>query len=85
MPMIFTISFFVGLQSFPYTEPWMKAIFVFLVMLNLGSLAMTAFSDPGILYRYKQPPAGTSDWRYSDQAETYRPRDARFVGDVSQI
>ena len=42
------------------------------------ALLMVACKDPGVLYRQKQLPAGAEDWRWNDQARTFRPPQARF-------
>lgn len=43
------------------------------------SLALTACRDPGILYRHDTPPPqGENTWRWSEQAQTYRPRGSMF-------
>jgi hypothetical protein len=45
------------------------------------SLTRTAFRDPGIMYRQRQQKDAT--WRWSDQADTYRPRNAWFDMDTA--
>ena len=47
-----------------------------LTALMIVSLAMISCRDPGVLYRHLQPP--NEDWRWNDQAMTYRPSSARF-------
>ena len=50
----------------------------------MAALAMTACRDPGILYRTRdEPPDGT--WRWSDQADSYRPRHAWFDADTAVV
>lgn len=46
--------------------------------LLLFSLCMISCRNPGILYRHTQAPPGEEDWRWNDQARTYRPPKARF-------
>ena len=46
--------------------------------LLIFSLLMISCRDPGILYRRSQPPPGAENWRWNDQARTYRPPKARF-------
>jgi hypothetical protein len=45
------------------------------------ALTRTACRDPGILYRQRQPKDAT--WRWSDQADTYRPRHAWYDMDTA--
>lgn len=47
------------------------------------ALALTAFRDPGILYRQRKQKDST--WRWSDQADTYRPRHAWFDMDTGVV
>jgi len=47
-------------------------------VLLIFSLLMISCRDPGILYRRSQPPPGAENWRWNDQARTYRPPKARF-------
>lgn len=42
------------------------------------SLCMISCRNPGILHRYPEPPLNAEDWRWNDQAKTYRPPKARF-------
>jgi hypothetical protein len=51
------------------------SICTFLMIL---SLCMISCRNPGILHRYHEPPPETEDWRWNDQAKTYRPPKARF-------
>jgi hypothetical protein len=50
------------------------------------SLFKTSFSDPGILYRHSTIPCNaTQEWRWNDQARSYRPSGARFDTEVQAI
>jgi hypothetical protein len=50
------------------------------------ALALTACCDPGIMYKYKNPPPQSeSTWRWTDQAETYRPRGAYYDADTAVV
>lgn len=40
------------------------------------SLFRVACTDPGVLYRHREPPS--RDWVWNDQARTYRPADAKY-------
>lgn len=46
--------------------------------LLILSLCMISCRNPGILHRYSEPPPESEDWRWNDQAKTYRPPKARF-------
>mmetsp|Transcript_3910 Transcript_3910/g.9926 ORF Transcript_3910/g.9926 Transcript_3910/m.9926 type:complete len:218 (-) Transcript_3910:101-754(-) len=55
------------------------------------SLLATSCSDPGILYRRQNLPSTHdetdphNDWRWNDQAQSYRPRTAKFDSEVQCI
>jgi len=50
------------------------------------SLAMTGFRDPGImLRRHNPPPRAQGTWRWSDQAQTFRPRGAMYDSDTGVV
>lgn len=52
----------------------------------ISALAFTGCTDPGILYRHDNPPPqGENTWRWSDQAQSYRPRGAHFDSDTFVI
>jgi hypothetical protein len=76
-----------------YIAIWPGKIPVMLVLLWLActvglisSLAFTGCRDPGILYRHDAPPPqGENTWRWSDQAQSYRPRGAHFDSDTFVI
>jgi hypothetical protein len=59
------------------------------MMLTTGlivALACTGCRDPGIMYRYEQPPPQFENiWRYSEQALSYRPRTAIYDPDTAVI
>lgn len=48
------------------------------------SLALTACRDPGILYRAREDPPDET-WRWSDPADSYRPRNAWFDSDTAVV
>lgn len=54
-------------------------------LLLIVSLLMVSCRNPGILYRYHQPPPGAENWRWNDQARTYRPPKARFDPECQAI
>jgi hypothetical protein len=59
------------------TKPFLVSATWFICTLGLiTALAFTACRDPGILYRVRDP--HDASWRWSDQADSFRPRDAWF-------
>jgi len=54
--------------------------------LMVFSLCMISCRNPGILYRHPQIPGGAQgDWRWNDQARTYRPASARFDSECQVV
>jgi hypothetical protein len=50
------------------------------------ALAMTGCRDPGIMHRHRNPPPQCEEtWRWTDQAQSYRPRGAYFDVDTGVI
>jgi hypothetical protein len=87
-PLIFGVSgwaFYMAIL--PGKLPVMLVIFWLTCTTGLiSALAFTAFRDPGILYRHDSPPPdGENSWRWSDQAQSYRPRGAYFDSDTFVI
>lgn len=59
------------------------AMWLFFTVSLVASLTCTACRDPGILYRQTTSPEST--WRWSDQAQTYRPPGAYYDPDSAVI
>jgi hypothetical protein len=62
--------------------------------LLIISLCMISCCNPGILYRHAQAPTRNNnstddieeeDWRWNDQARTYRPSDAKFDSECQVV
>lgn len=77
-PMIIGISFWTGWRNLPDASIGIVVTWSFCTALMMFSLAMVACRDPGVLYRYRERPHDADDWRWNDQAKTYRPFKARF-------
>lgn len=57
-----------------------------LTMGLITALAFTACSDPGIQYKYKKPPPQQENqWRWTDRAHSFRPRNAFYDVDTGVI
>jgi len=54
--------------------------------LMVFSLCMISCRDPGILYRHSEIPTTVEEeWRWNDQARTYRPASSRFDSDCQVV
>jgi hypothetical protein len=95
-PMLFFVTYPIifGVSGWAfYMAIWPGKLPVILVLLWLActvglifSLALTGCRDPGILFRHDAPPPqGENTWRWSDQAQSYRPRGAHFDSDTFVI
>ena len=77
-PLIIGISFWTGWVNMPNASIGIVVTWSFCTALLIFSLAMVACRDPGVLYRHRERPHDGEDWRWNDQAKTYRPLKARF-------
>jgi hypothetical protein len=71
--------------TIPYKHPLIGFVWLFCTIGLIGSLALTAFRDPGILPRYERHPPNDLTWRWNDRAHSYRPRGAWYDGDTAVI
>ena len=71
----------------PGNKPFIVVLGWFALTMGLiVALALTGCRDPGILYRYSDPPPqNENNWRWNDQALTYRPRGAHFDTDTAVV
>ena len=87
-PLIFIVS---GWAYYTALWPGKKPVVVTVVWVLLTgglivALALTGCRDPGILYRHDSPPPQfENNWRWSDQAHSYRPRSAYFDSDTGVV
>lgn len=65
------------------THPLLIFVWTVLTLGLIASLTLTAFRDPGIMHRNRNQQDVT--WRWSDQADSYRPRHAWFDADTAVI
>jgi hypothetical protein len=87
-PIIFAVSGWAFVTAIlPGKLPAIVVLFWLACTVGLiTALAFTGFRDPGILYRHDSPPPqGENTWRWSDQAQSYRPRGAYFDSDTFVI
>ena len=82
-PLIFGISAWTLVSGIlrPGTSIVLRFVWTVCTLGLIVSLTRTAFRDPGILYRQRQ--AKDSTWRWSDQADTFRPRHAWYDMDTA--
>lgn len=85
-PLIFGISLWTLLIAIPSKHILVKFFWGVSTSALIYSLAKTACTDPGILYRHHHPPPQEENqWRWSDQGQTYRPRGAHFDTDCAVV
>lgn len=77
-PLIIGVSLLTGLRNLADSSLPVIATWSFCTFLMIFALIMAGCRDPGIVYRHPQAPPGSEDWRWNDQARTYRPPLARF-------
>jgi hypothetical protein len=85
-PLIFGVSFWTMISAIPSVPFILQLVWAVCTMGLIYALAMTAFRDPGILYRHdKPPPQSENSWRWNDTAQTYRPRGAFYDPDCAVV
>ena len=87
-PLIFGVSGWAFRDAIlPGTKPAVIVLVWFICTIGLiTALAFTACGDPGILYRHREPPPqGENTWRWTDQAQTYRPRGSFYDVDTAVV
>lgn len=84
-PLILGVSgwAFISVIIRPGTSIVLRFVWFVCTMTLIIALGRTAFRDPGILYRQRSQKDAT--WRWSDQADTYRPRHAWFDMDTAVV
>jgi hypothetical protein len=84
-PLIFGVSgwAFLAVIVRPGTSIVVRFVWTVCTLALIISLGRTSFRDPGILYRQRIQKDPT--WRWSEQADTYRPRHAWFDMDTAVV
>uniref|UniRef100_A0A7S2WV94 Palmitoyltransferase n=2 Tax=Rhizochromulina marina TaxID=1034831 RepID=A0A7S2WV94_9STRA len=72
-PLILAVSLVSAMFFIPSAPPLVGVAWVCCTVVLLASLSLTACMDPGIVRRTEEHPEGLPDWRWSDQAQTFRP------------
>jgi hypothetical protein len=85
-PLILGISGWTAWSQLPNQHIYIIITWGMCTFLLMFSLLMVSCSNPGILYRHAEPPAEEEgDWRWNDQAKTYRPSHARFDNECQVV
>eukprot|EP00980_Cylindrotheca_fusiformis_P018525 scaffold6124_cov122-Cylindrotheca_fusiformis.AAC.44 len=85
-PLVLGLSIWTAWSRLPDMHIGIIVTYGFCVLLLISSLFLVSCSNPGILYRHDEPPLGCEgDWRWNDQAKTYRPAHARFDNECQQL
>lgn len=77
-PLIVGISLLTGIRNIGDAPIWVVVVWSSCTFLMIFSLIMAGCRDPGVLYRHAHKPPDGDDWRWNDQAKTFRPPKARF-------
>lgn len=85
-PLIFGISGWTLVKAIPGKPILLQLAWSTFTIGLIVALALTACRDPGIMFRRRTPPQNaTSQWRWNDQAQTYRPRGAIYDSDTGVV
>jgi membrane protein YdbS with pleckstrin-like domain len=82
-PIVLVISAIAAVRIVNH-QPWpLIIVWAILTVALLLALSMVACRDPGIMRRYPAPP--DADWRWNDQARTFRPKGAKYDPDCAVV
>ena len=92
-PLVLGVSGSTAVRAIPHTHPIVQAIWFVLTSGLIFSLFSVSCRDPGIMKRVHEPPVENADrsgmghpqWRWNDQAQTYRPRGSIYDSDCAVI
>jgi hypothetical protein len=85
-PLIFGVSGWTMLFALPGKHPLLQLFWGIATGGLILALAMTAFCDPGVLYKHAAPPPqDENSWRWNESAQTYRPRGAIYDPDCAVV
>ena len=85
-PLIFGISGWICYQRIVKSNSVVIITWSIGTFLMVFSLCMISCRNPGILYRHSQIPLTVQEeWRWNDQARTYRPASSRFDSECQVV
>lgn len=85
-PLIIGVSGWTALTAIPGKHPALVGAWICCTLGLLLSLTMVSCTDPGILIKVtNQPPSSGSSWRWSDRAQSFRPKGAHFDSDCAVV
>lgn len=82
-PAIIGVAILGAKQFWCCVPVFLRLLYVLFALVPILSLAYTAFADPGMLRRQSEQP--DKSWRYSDQAETYRPPGSVYCTEAQAV
>jgi len=85
-PLILGVSGWIGYKKIVDANLTIIITWSIGTFLLVFSLCMISCRNPGILYRHSQiPSAAEEEWRWNDQARTYRPASSRFDSECQVV
>lgn len=81
-PIILVLSF-LTLRKVMYQHVAIIVVWSVLTVLLITSLLLVACRNPGIMYRYNE--IQQEDWRWNDQARTFRPKSAKYDPECAAV
>eukprot|EP00591_Stephanopyxis_turris_P012019 CAMPEP_0195517646 /NCGR_PEP_ID=MMETSP0794_2-20130614/11176_1 /TAXON_ID=515487 /ORGANISM="Stephanopyxis turris, Strain CCMP 815" /LENGTH=301 /DNA_ID=CAMNT_0040646481 /DNA_START=191 /DNA_END=1096 /DNA_ORIENTATION=- len=87
-PLVYGVSLLTAFSAIPHKHPGIIALWAFCTVALWLALFNVSCRDPGILKRRREPPPDRDQgarWRWSDQAQTYRPRGAYYDADCAVV
>mmetsp|Transcript_30523 Transcript_30523/g.45193 ORF Transcript_30523/g.45193 Transcript_30523/m.45193 type:complete len:315 (-) Transcript_30523:275-1219(-) len=85
-PLILGVSGWTWMTALPGKPLLLQIVWGFLSFGLVFALFQTAFRDPGIMRKRRNPPPQEeAQWRWSDAGQTYRPRGAVYDTDTAVV
>lgn len=85
-PLILGVSLFCAVFLLPGCPWWAQVTWSVCTLTLVVSLGLTGCTNPGLVRRHAdEPPPNSVGWRWSDQAQTYRPPRSTFDRDCGVV
>jgi hypothetical protein len=82
-PLLILFAVWTGFTTIPHRPMAVVILWALSNALALFSLTQVSCRNPGIMYRYREPPSDS--WLWNDQAATWRPTHAKYDTDCAVV
>lgn len=84
-PLLVGLSIAYAKAVLPHAPPMARGVYWLFTTWCCLLLFVVGLSNPGLLRRYRVKPDGCGSWRYSGQAQTYRPTHALYSRECNAV